>query len=443
MRFKRRDRKNFRLKKVWKTALTGVGALSAVFWLTACTEETVQDAQATNSPYMAAGSQSMEEAPVIDYVVPQVLPNILADRHGYSAGDVKKAVIRGKQLPETFSLVNAKTGEIVYSGPVEQTGYDAELKLYRGEADFSQVDKQGSYYLKCDILGQSYDFEIRERFYQDLFQEGYGEFLEACEDNSLSVPQAVRILETYEWYGGLFPDKNRNDTPDVLEKLQGWVSHMEETGVEAKQEMLYAAFLAKFSYNYKKFNYQYATDCLQRAATVFSQAQTGAGKNGDSFFALTELYRATSLNTYHSQIAEYKKMFVNSCTYLDDAGYICGRMTYLMTRQKVDTELCAAFMEQIMDRGEEISKQYRDMESLSKTGDKVSADMLKHARELSCANYILNNYQYTNIIQNFLHYLMGRNQEAVSFYEGDEDRSSYLLLLAQIAANHEKDAGTK
>lgn len=409
--------------------------LSAAFLLAACGEEA---GQAMNVPHVEA-RQSMEEAPILDYAVPRQLPGILADRRGYCAGDLKRAGILGRQLSETFSLVDAKTGEVVYSGPVEKTGYDQELRLYRGEADFSQVEKQGGYYLRCDILGESYQFDIRELYYQELFQEGYEELLKGCEDSSLSLEEAVWLLETYEWYSGLFPDRNRNETPDVLEKLQGWIGRMEEKSGWEGQEVLYAAFLAKFSYNYKKFNYQYATDCLKRAATVFSQAPGEGEKNADTFFALTELYRAANLNTYRSQIAEYKKLLTGSGGCPEDTGYLYGRMTYLMTRQNVDAEMCAAFMEQIRSGGEEISQKYRDMDFLSEE----EGSLLKNALELSCANYILNNYQYTNVIQDFLHYLMGRNREAVSFYEDSEDRCRYLLLSAQMAAIHEKNAEKK
>ena len=47
-------------------------------------------------------------------------------------------------------------------------------------------------------------------------------------------------------------------------------------------------------------------------------------------------------------------------------------------------------------------------------------------------------YQYTRIMEEFLHYLMGQNLESVSFYESDESRVDYMLLLAQLAVNHEE-----
>ena len=65
-------------------------------------------------------------------------------------------------------------------------------------------------------------------------------------------------------------------------------------------------------------------------------------------------------------------------------------------------------------------------------------DLLKRAVEVSCANYVMNNYQYTQIIEDFLHYLMGCNRDSVNFYHDTEKKTDYILLLSQLAANHRK-----
>lgn len=417
-----------------KRAFMGIGIFGMSLWMTGCTDGTAQEPEDVYNIYMAG---SMEEAPIVDYLVPQPLPNILTGRQGYSVSDVKKAFVTGRELPETFTLVNGRTGEAVYHGPIKEKAYDAELALYVGYVDFSQVEEPGSYYVECDLIGQSYWFDIKEQLYQELFQETYGEVVKACEGGSLSVLGAMRLLEAYEWYGELFPDQNRNDIPDVLEKLQGWVAYMEENGAGAGEEALYAAFLAKLSYNYKNYDYQYATECLKRAATVFGQAPDTAVRDADSFYALTELFRATGLNTYRNRILEYKDFFQDNTTYTEEESYLYGSMTYLVTRQKVDAELCELLMYTIMKRGQEIAEQYWDMVAPSPSGSNTPEDLMKYVSELSCANFIWNNYQYTNIIAEFLHCLMGRNLESVNYYENDGDRTGYLRLFTQLAAAYE------
>lgn len=416
---------------------TCIGICAASLWLTGCKDGAIQDPENISNLYMAG---SMEEAPVVDYPVPQPLPNVLADRRGYSVGDVKKAFVTGKELPDSFTLVNAKTGEAAYYGTIKDKAYNAGLARYVGYADFSQVDEPGSYYVECELVGQSYRFDIQEQLYLELFNENYAEILKDCESGGLPVAGAMRLLEAYEWYGELFPDQNRNDIPDVLEKLQGWVAHTEENGAGQGQEALYAAFLTKYSYNYKNYDYQYATECLKRAATVWGQVPDAAGKGADRFYALTELFRATGLNTYRNGILEYKGVFENDRKYLEEEGYLYGSMTYLMTRQKVDAALCEELIYTIMSKGEEISEQYRNLIAPAPPGSSAPADLMKYMSNLSCANYILNIYQYTNIIEECLHFLMGRNMESVNYYEGG-DRTRYLLWFAQLAAAYEDMMG--
>lgn len=413
-----------------RTAALGVCLFMSL--LGGCGVQAEQDSR--NNPYAAA--EGMESTPVVDYSVPQLLPNVLVDIRGYTIDCDKRAAVKGHELPETFRLINAETGEEVYSGKLEEITYNEELGLYTGFAGFDEYTTEGAYYLECDKLGRSYRFRIQGSLYAELFQEVYEPMLEDCRNHSLTVSDALALLVTYEWYSDVFPDENEDQIPDVLKELQSWVSFMEESEIDNRDGALYAAFLAKFSYNYQKYDQQYATDCLRRASTVFGQVQTTLGKDEDTFMALTELYRATGLSTYSNQISDYMSFFENNGSYLEEMGYLYGSMTYMSTRQKVDVELCELFMNNLLDRGEEISKRYEAMIHPVTARNNGADDLLKRAVELSCANYVLNSYQYTNIIEEFMHYLMGQNVESVSFYPEEGSRISYLLLFAQLAEIH-------
>ena len=412
-------------------------SLSLILMLAAgCVSGCGAEEEETNvkNPYAAA--VSMESTPIVDYVVPRLLPNVLVDTKGYALGDQKTAAVRGRRLPEEFRLVDDATGETVYCGAVESVTYHGESDLYSGVIDFSEADTEGIYYLECDIIGRSYCFSIQEQLYNRLFLDNYEQMMESCQKKTWKLSEAVALLEAYEWYTSVFPDEDRDEIPDVLKELKGWVGYMEENGENSGEDALYAALLAKFSYLYQKYDLEYATDCLKRASTVYSQVQNSINKDADSFFALTELYRATGLYTYRKQIEDYKSFFENNSSYLEESSYLYGAMTYMATRQKVDMELCETFMGNLMDRAEEISKRYEEMIDPVTAKNNGSTDLLQCAVELSCANYIMNNYQYTKITDEFLHYLSGQNSESISFYETDEDRIGYVLLLAQLAANH-------
>ena len=391
------------------------------------------ETESGTSPYAAA--TSMETTPIVDYAVPQTSANILVDLRGYSAVGRKKAAVKGSGLPEYFQIIDVETGETVYQGSISNVSYNEDLGLYLGYADFRDFTQEGSYYLRCDIIGQSYRFEIRQQYYLELFAENCELLVSECEAGTLAVADALNLLEAFEWYGSVFPDKNEDQEPDVLSAMRNWVTHKEASGVADEETALYAAFLAKFSYNYQGYDRQYATDCLKRASTVFGQVQTAINKDADIFWALTELYRATGLWTYSDQIVSYKSLFEENRNYLDEYGYLYGGMTYMVTRQTVDVEMCEDFMEQLLFRAEDISMRSENMIDPVTARNNGPAELLKCAAEVSCANYVMNIYQYTNNLEEFLHYLMGENLESVSFYEQAAGQSEYLLLLAQLASN--------
>lgn len=406
--------------------------------LSGCGEEAVDETEnAVENPY--AGVFSMEETPVIDYVVPRLEPNVLADMRGYALGDEKAATVKGESLPEEFRLVDTATDRVVYRGPVKNVVYHDELGIYSGTLDFSGADTAGEYYLECDIVGRSHSFSIEEHLYKRYFDEIYGEMAEDCGDGSLDLESAAALLQAYEWYTDVFPDADQDQIPDVLRELRAWVACMEENGIEEGGEAGYAALLAKFSYLYQRFDRQYATDCLKRATTVFGKLRGTATESADYFWAMTELYRATGRYTYRSRIVGYKSFFRDSDNYLEDRAYLYAAMTYMDTHQRVDVELCHTFMNDVMQRAEETSNNCAELIHPITAENEGPGSLMEYAVNLSCANYIMNNYQYTEIMKEFLHYLMGQNLEAVCFYEEGENRGEYLLLFAQLAENHQKE----
>ncbi len=384
---------------------------------------------------------SMESTPVVDYVVPRLVPNVLVDAAGYRLGGYKRAAVKGKRLPRTFNLVDAHSGEIVFTGVLERGEYNAEQDLYSAYADFHEWEREGSYYLECEYVGRSYTFVLEEGLYDKLFAEACQELITACTEQRVALEDINRILLAYEWYGDVFADDNGDTIPDTLEAVADWIEATGEQPVAEGQEASYAAVLARFSYLYQKYDRQFATECLKRASVVFDQTQSTMQEDAESFHALTELYRATGLYTYRSRIEAYRTYFENHTGFDEADGYLYGAMTYINTRQPVDRELCKIFMDSIMEQGETISELYGEMIHPVTAHNNGAKDLLRHAWELACANYVMNNYQYNHVMEEFLHYLRGRNALPVDFYAGETEEkasiSEYLLLLTQLVAVQE------
>ena len=375
---------------------------------------------------------SMESTPGINYTLPMLTPNVLVDKYGYATNGEKKAVVKGREQVETFRLIDKETGEAVYQGTVKQSEYNEELGLYIGTADFTEYRQEGEFYLECDRVGRSYVFSMKDDHYQELLDTLCEEVSDRCQDRSIGEDEILTLLEACEWYSQVFTDDNGNEIPDLLELIADWLEKTaNNTETPEPENMCYVAVMAKFSYLYQKYDVQYATQCLQHASAVYSKLSATAGRDAEKFMALTELYRAAGLAAYRKQILEYKDFFEDNTSYLDETAYLYGSMTYLSTRQPVDVELCTVFMESIRDRGEELAKRSHNMIDAVSSVNNGTEDLLKRAGELSCANYVLYSYQYTEILEDFLHYLMGRNRDSVSYYPEEGNTADYLLLTAQ------------
>ena len=378
---------------------------------------------------------SMESTPLVDYVVPQLYPNILVDVTGYRPEGVKRAAVKGRQLPETFRLVDKDTDEVVFTGTLGNVEYSPELGLYSAYADFDEWKQEGSYYLECEYVGRSYTFSLEQGLYDRLFEESCQDIMTACREQTVTLSDLNKLLLAYEWYGEVFADTDGDEIPDVLEAVADWIEATGEEPVAEGKEAVYTAVLTKFSYLYQKYDRDFATDCLKHASVVFDQRQNKVHQDAECFQALTELYRATGLATYGNQIEEYKTYFETHSGFTEGNGYLYGAMTYINTRQQVDVELCEIFMNALMERGEVIGGVYREMIHPVTAHNNGAQDMLRHASELACANYVMNNYQYNHIMEEFLHYLRGRNAQSVDFYDLEtEGKSDYLIMLAQLVA---------
>lgn len=98
-------------------------------------------------------------------------PPIVTNQVGYKCGSKKTAVFRGADSENQFSVVDAATDNIVYTGSLSENISNS----YAGETnkigDFSSVTQSGKYYIKCGNLDNSYTFEISDSVYTNLLDD--------------------------------------------------------------------------------------------------------------------------------------------------------------------------------------------------------------------------------------------------------------------------------
>ncbi len=119
---------------------------------------------------------SLGLSPEFDYEVPESLPSILVDQVGYSVGSTKIAMINGETPPETFSILEEQTGREVYTGKVENKGYDPYVNAYISYADFTEFNTEGVYYIQAPSIGRSYAFQIAEEPFENLFTRVFKQY---------------------------------------------------------------------------------------------------------------------------------------------------------------------------------------------------------------------------------------------------------------------------
>ncbi len=98
-------------------------------------------------------------------------PPIVLNQVGYKPNSVKTAVFRKLSGETSFSVVNADSNQIVYTGqltgPIQNSS--ADETNYTG--DFSSVTQPGKYYITCGNQDKSYEFTIGDDVYDSIFDD--------------------------------------------------------------------------------------------------------------------------------------------------------------------------------------------------------------------------------------------------------------------------------
>lgn len=108
----------------------------------------------------------------VDYtsVLPYA-PSIMTDQVGYQPDETKTAVFRDVTNETNFSVVNADSGQVVYTGKLSAPTFYSSADENNWTGDFSAVTEAGTYYITCGGLDQSYSFTIGNNVYDSLLND--------------------------------------------------------------------------------------------------------------------------------------------------------------------------------------------------------------------------------------------------------------------------------
>ncbi len=96
---------------------------------------------------------------------------IVTNQIGYKTDSKKIATFRGVTNEKQFSVVNADTNQVVYTGDLYGQTNNSSTNETNWRGDFSSVTTPGNYYIKCGNLDDSYKFKIGDDIYNNLLDD--------------------------------------------------------------------------------------------------------------------------------------------------------------------------------------------------------------------------------------------------------------------------------
>ena len=382
--------------------------------------------------------------PDFSYAVSEQIPHIFVDSSGYCPDDKKIAFFEGNELDVSFEVRDAATEEIVYTGSLVQTTDTNGDVLYAG--NFSELTKEGKYYIRQARIGDSYEFDISDSVYEKEFlvldslarEYTYTNVSDAAytltnmlfllemfgEDgvDSLYVKDSLTTLMYSQdaKSGAFYSEILEAPIEDVqAEASEEGTSQVSGGTVSLTTTAQMAGLLAKYSHLYKQDEPVFATECLRASQKAYKyMEQYRDNTDTDAwYFASAELFRATGQYKYRNAIREYDAMEESLKSRSEQNYTVLADFTYLSTKYGTDYKRCTALLDGYMDRAQEISLNatkenfyvHPDVATMS------DGDILDDMIILGVVNHVLSGQEYEGIERNYIHYLSGANPEAKDF----------------------------
>ena len=226
---------------------------------------------------------------------------------------------------------------------------------------------------------------------------------------------------------------------DAASDVDSFTAAVNVTPVDLEATISFASAAARFSFFYQQYDPDFATICIKasdRAWRCFLNNQK-AEEDTAAFKAAASLYRATGSQEYHQVMQDYFDRDNLEELFVRDENIFIGAVTYLSIKHQVDVGVCTRLMKCLMKRAEEIAQKASTagyLTTISKD-DKAFSKMMDEMRCLTITDHIIYNHEYTTIIENHAHYLMGMNPEAVNYITDDTERTYETAGTSSLLSN--------
>lgn len=361
--------------------------------------------------------------------LPVSMVRAMVDRNGYEADRDKIVVFLGDNLTGGFRVVSQKDWKVVYSGIIQKVSVEDDAhyeNIYLG--DFSTVKEPGTYYIEQDQVGRSYTFTISESVYGPVFDGLLENMVKALpKTENVSAEDVCNIsfgmhsmMLALQCHGVLF-EKDNNLVAHLLETAE-WLVTLQDvkTGSMFEDYEATAAFcgiLAQSADAFGKYDANVSKEFIaaSKKAWRWLEKQTEMAEKYPSaqFYASAQLLKAEGTRSYTHIVEKYLESRTTKIT--EDRFAFYGAVIYLNTVKNTDRDLCTKIMQELVNETEVISRKAKENPYLI-----YSDDMKQNLQKvlLICfVDYITPSNEYAVIIENTLHYILGRNEAGTRYLD--------------------------
>ena len=360
--------------------------------------------------------------------LPQSRPSIYVDEAGYVTGREKKAMFAGERHGKTFDVVRSSDGEVVYTGIVTAGMKDEMTGLTFSTGDFTVVDEPGTYYIRTDIVGESYPFTIAEDSYERLFlnlltelsNTGFEETPKGVCDVCFGMHAVMHALQCngslFEAAYAQLPEngQDRQLVAQLLYMSKWLMSQQQDDGSLYGDYRATAAFcgiMAMSRDHFGKYEASVGKEYMQAARKAWKWLEqqkydTDVTKSA-RFYATAQLFRTSNDAAYKKIAEDYLREKKEN--YSEEQFVFYGVLAYISAEKGTDRDLCTAVMKDMVERTEDICEEVRN-DDLFGTGTRTAESNMANMLHLSFVNYLTPSKEYTVIIENTIKYMGGLNE---------------------------------
>lgn len=390
--------------------------------LTGCNEDVEQTESYIDNTQDESVSKNTEQTDDIFAGLSKEPPvstvKVLVNQNGYQTDRTKKVVILGETNDESFQVIRKDTWETVFSGKIESAVRDKESGLYASKGDFSDVTEPGEYFIETSDKGRSYDFCIGDESYKSIFRNFISVKNQISYEkepyNIIDVSQGLHtLLLALNSHGTSFDEEKDIDFVTQLLQISEWLlsCQSQTDGSIENDYQATAAFcgvMAMCADDFGKYDIAVYKKYMSASKKAWNWLKTNESlRDSESYFyAAAQLFHITNEEDYKDLVEKYLSG-ANIQNICDNMFSYLGALSYLDT-SGTDRDICTRIMQILVDEAEEICQMEKESSFLVYTQELGRG--LQKVLGICFVDYVTPSDEYEVVIENTIHYIMGRNE---------------------------------